>query len=144
LLYLLSLTPAQFDANLACYSYPRSTESYKQEESCGTGTKFHFGPVPHSLKYGCTAAIYNSAGKVVFWTNRTVWSSMNIHGDDIDRDGRPEVVFMTDQAGGAHGCWIYNVVSLFPKPHRLFAVGENPGIQFQKDPEGKMIDRSDP
>jgi len=68
----------------------------------------------------------------------------HLTGDDIDRDGRPEVVFMTDQAGGAHGCWVYNVVSLFPKPHRLFAVGENLGIQFQKDPEGKMIDRSDP
>ena len=140
LLLGLSLTPAraQFDANIACYSYPRTTESYKKK--LWDGYEISLGPVPHSLEYGCTAAIYNSAGKVVFRTNGFgVVFDEHLTGEDIDGDGKPEVVFMTDQAGGAHCCWVYNVVSLFPKPHRLFDVGENLGVHFQKDTEGKTI-----
>jgi hypothetical protein len=88
--------------------------------------------VPHSPEYGCTAAIYNSAGKVVFRTNGFgVVFDEHLTGEDIDGDGKPEVVFMTDQAAGAHCCWVYNVVSLFPKPHGLFDVGENLGVHFQ-------------
>jgi hypothetical protein len=67
LLLGLSLTPAQFDANIACHGYPRTTESYKKK--LWDGYEISLGPVPHSLEYGCTAAISNSAGKVGFRTN---------------------------------------------------------------------------
>lgn len=46
---------------------------------------------------------------------------------------------MTDQAGGAHCCGVYNVVSLVPKAHRLLDVGTGGAVDFQKDKDGKMV-----
>ena len=46
---------------------------------------------------------------------------------------------MTDEAGGAHCCWIYNVISLWPKPHKLFDVGADAAVNFAKDKDGKTI-----
>ena len=140
LLFGLSVAPAQaqYDAKIACYNYPRTTESHKKK--LWDGYEISLGPVPNALEYGCTAAIYNSAGKVVFRTNGFgVVLDEDLSGEDMDGDGKPEVVFMTDEAGGAHCCWVYNVVSLVPKPHKLFDVGQGLGVNFQKDKEGKTI-----
>jgi hypothetical protein len=45
---------------------------------------------------------------------------------------------MTDQAGGAHCCWVYNVVTLVPKPHRLFDIGEGAAVDFVKEMDGRV------
>jgi hypothetical protein len=47
----LSLTPAQaqFDANITCHSYPRTT-AYKKK--LWDGYEISLGPVPRSLEYG--------------------------------------------------------------------------------------------
>lgn len=34
--------------------------------------------------------------------------------------------------------WIYNVVTLAPKPHKLFDVGQGAAVNFHKDKDGKM------
>jgi hypothetical protein len=91
LLLGLSLTPAQaqFDAKIACCSYPRTTESYKKK--LWDGYEISLAPVPHSLEYGCTAAIYNSAGKVGFRTNGfVVVFDEHLTGEDIDGDPRAD------------------------------------------------------
>ena len=83
---------------------------------------------------------YNSAGKVVFRTTGFgVVFDEGLTGEDFDEDGKPKVVFQTDSAGGAHCCWTYNVVSLFPKPRHLFDVGIGAGVQFEKDKQGRMV-----
>ena len=89
---------------------------------------------------GCTAAIYTSGGHVVFRkTGFGVIFDENHTGQDFDGDGKPEVVFLTDTGGGAHCCWAYTVISLFPKPHELFDAPF--GTRFEKDKFGKMLIR---
>jgi hypothetical protein len=89
---------------------------------------------------GCTAAIYNSGGKVVFRTTGfSVIFDENHTGQDFDGDGKAEVVFITDTGGGMHCCWAYNVISLSPKPHKLFDIDAPGRVQFEKDSQGKMV-----
>ena len=89
---------------------------------------------------GCTAAIYNSGGQVAFRTTGfSVVFDENHTGQDFDGDGKAEVVFITDTGGGNQCCWDYNVISLFPKPHRLFDVPF--GARFEKDKLGRMLVR---
>jgi hypothetical protein len=129
---------AQYDDKIACFSYPKTTESYKKK--LWDGYEISLGPVVNALEYGCTAAIYSSAGRVVFRTSGFgVTFDELLTGQDFDGDGKPEVVFMTDEGGGAHCCWVYNVVSLAPKPHKLFDIGEGAAVNFHKDKDGKMI-----
>jgi hypothetical protein len=129
---------AQDDDKIACYTYPKTTEAYKKK--LWDGYEISLGPARDGSGGGdddCTAAIYNSAGKVVFRTTGFGVIFDEEHtGQDFDGDGKPEVVFMTDEAGGAHCCWEYNVVSLVPKPHKLFDLG--PG-DFVKDKDGHML-----
>lgn len=106
------------------------------------GYEISLGPARNSQGGGdeCTAAIYNSAGHVVFRsTGYSVVFDENHTGQDFDGDGRPEVVFITDTGGGNHCCWAYNVVSLSPKPHKLFDIDAPGAVQFEKDEQGKMI-----
>lgn len=125
---------------IACYSYPKTTESYKKK--LWDGYEISLGPARNASGGGeddCTAAIYNAAGKVVFRTTGFgVIFDQDHTGMDFDGDGKGEVVFETDQAGGAHCCWVYNVVSLLPKPHRLFDVGEGAAVDFVKEKDGKV------
>lgn len=87
---------------------------------------------------GCTAAIYDGGGRVVFRTTGfSVIFDENHTGLDVDGDGKPDVVFITDTGGGNHCCWAYNVVSLFPKPHRLFDLPYP--VRFAKDMAGKIL-----
>src|SRR5437879_3768473 len=107
----------QDKSKVACYTYPRTTESYKRK--LWDGYEISLGPARNGSGGDgddCTAAIYSAAGTVVFRTTGFgVIFDTDQTGKDFDGDGRPEVVFMTDQAGGAHCCWIYNVVSLAPR-----------------------------
>jgi hypothetical protein len=76
--------------------------------------------------------VYRTTGfSVIFDENHT--------GQDFDGDGKPEVVFITDTGGGNHCCWAYNVISLSPKPHKLFDIGAPGAVQFEKDSQGKMV-----
>jgi hypothetical protein len=126
---------AQDDDKVVCHTYPKTTESYKKK--LWDGYEISLGPARDGSGGGgddCTAAIYNAAGKVVFRTTGFgVMLDEDQTGKDFDGDGKVEVVFMTDQAGGAHCCWVYNVVSLAPKPHRLFDVGAGSAVDFQED-----------
>jgi len=87
---------------------------------------------------GCTAAIYNSVGRAVFRTTGfSVVFDETYTGRDFDGDGKGDVVFITDTGGGMHCCWAYNVVSLSPKPHRLFDIAF--GARFERDALGKTL-----
>ena len=131
---------AQNDDKIACYAAPKTIESYK--EKLWDGYEISLGPARNALGGGddCTAAIYNAAGKVVFRTTGFgVIFDKEHTGMDFDGDGKGEVVFQTDQGGGARCCWTYNVVSLSPRPHKLFDVGEGAAVDFVKDKAGKVI-----
>jgi hypothetical protein len=106
------------------------------------GYEISLAPAHNSQGGGdeCTAAVYNSAGHVVFRTTGfSVIFDENHTGQDFDGDGKPEVVFITDTGGGNHCCWAYNVISLSPKPHKLFDIDAPGAVQFEKDSHGRMV-----
>jgi hypothetical protein len=134
-----TITP-HAEPEIACRAYPVSTDSFKRK--LWDGYEISLGPV-HSAEptdFVCTAAIYNHEGKVVYRTSGfNVAFDEKMTGQDFDDDGHPEVVFETDTGGGNHCCWEYNVISLYPKPHKLFDIPQQGLVQFEKDPQGKMI-----
>jgi len=148
ILILLTSCPAAVHAQqdgkkIACYAYPKTTESHKHK--LWDGYEISLGPARNAAETDgadCTAAIYSKAGKVVFRTTGfgVIFDEKDT-GMDFDGDGKAEVVFMTDQAGGAHCCWVYNIVTLFPRPHRLFDVGEGATVDFEKDEQGIIWER---
>jgi hypothetical protein len=106
------------------------------------GYEISLGPARNSQGDGdqCTAAVYNAAGRVVFRTTGfNVIFDENHTGQDFDGDGKPEVVFITDTGGGNHCCWAYNVISLFPKPHKLFDIDAPGAVRFEKDDRRRMV-----
>lgn len=108
------------------------------------GYEISLGPARNATDplLGCTAAIYNKNVKVVFrTTGYSVSFDQKWTGQDIDGDGHPEVVFDTDTGGGVHCCWEYNVVSLYPKPHRLFNFQYSGATVFQRDKQGRIVIR---
>jgi hypothetical protein len=127
-------------AEIACRAYPPTTESFKRK--LWDGYEISLGPTNNAQADGdnCTAAIYSREGKVVYRTTGfNVTFDENLTGQDFDGDGRPEVVFQTDTGGGNHCCWEYNVISLYPRPHKLFDISEDGADRFEKDAHGKMI-----
>ncbi len=146
LLFLFALCiprslPAQDKPNaIACYSYQDKNDAYKKK--LWDGYEISLGPSsgPDELEYKCTAAIYNNAGRVVFRTKGfNVVFDQDLTGEDIDGDGKPEVVFRTDTGGGNHCCWGYIIYSLSPKPHKLFEIPMEGSVDFEKDKEGKTV-----
>jgi hypothetical protein len=125
---------------IACRAYPLTSESFKHK--LWDGYEISLGPV-HSTElteFVCTAAIYNREGKVVYRTSGfNVTFDDHLTGQDFDDDGHPEVVFETDTGGGNHCCWEYNVISLYPKPHKLFDIPQQGLVQFEKDAQEKMV-----
>src|SRR5580698_436248 len=132
--------PSHAEPETACRAFALSTQSFKRK--LGDGYQISLGPV-HSAEpteFVCTAAIYNPEGKVVYRTSGfNVTIDEHLSGQDFDDDGHPEVVFETDTGGGNHCCWEYNVISLYPKPHKLFDIPQDGLVQFEKDPRGEMI-----
>lgn len=132
---------AQDDQNeIACYSYQKDNAAYKKK--LWDGYEISLGPVgkPEEVEYACTAAIYNSAGRVVFRTSGfNVVFDEDLTGEDFDGDGKPDVVFRTDTGGGNHCCWGYIMYSLSPKPHKLFEIAMEGRVDFEKDKDGKMV-----
>jgi hypothetical protein len=117
-------------------------ENHSYKKKLWEGYEISLGPARDSQGGGdeCTAAIYNSAGRVVFrTTGHNVIFDENHTGQDFDGDGKPEVVFLTDTGGGNHCCWAYNVISLTPKPHKLFDIEAPGAVQFERDSQGKMV-----
>jgi hypothetical protein len=106
------------------------------------GYEISLGPARNAAGGGddCTAAIFNKQGQVVYRTTGfSVAFDENETGQDFDGDGKPEVVFRTDTGGGMHCCWEYNVISLWPRPHKLFDVPASGGVRFERDKDGKMV-----
>ena len=106
------------------------------------GYEMSLGPASNSQGGGdeCTAAIYDRHARVVFRTTGfSVIFDENHTGQDFDGDGKPDVVFITDSGGGNHCCWAYNVISLVPKPHKLFDIEAPGAVQFIRDSQGKMV-----
>ena len=106
------------------------------------GYEISLGPAHNSQGGGdeCTAAIYNRVGRVVFrTTGYSVVFDENHTGQDFDGDGKPEVVFITDTGGGMHCCWAYNVISLSPRPRKLFDIDAALSVRFERDAQGKMV-----
>jgi hypothetical protein len=88
----------------------------------------------------CTGAIRDPGGNAVFRTDGfNVILDEELTGQDFDGDGKGEVVFRTDTGGGQHCCWSYNVVTLFPKPRKLFDIDAAGMVSFEKDKDGKMV-----
>jgi hypothetical protein len=97
-----------------------------QKEALGMDTKSH-SVLRATRRVGAMNApqrSINAAGKAVFRTTGFgVVLDEDETGEDFGGDGKPEVVFVTDEAGGAHGCWVRNVIPLWPRPHKLFDRG---------------------
>jgi hypothetical protein len=147
LLLALSFAPAisaqDLLGKISCHAYsvPQS-QNRAYTKKLWDGYELSLGPARNSQGGGdeCTAAIYNPAGRVAFRTTGfNVIFDENHTGQDFDGDGKPEVVFITDTGGGNHCCWAYNVVSLSPKPHKLFDIDAPGAIRFEKDHQGKMV-----
>jgi len=117
-------------------------ENRDHKKKLWDGYEISLGPARggHGDGDDCTAAIYNSAGRVVFrTTGYNVIFDEKHTGQDFDGDGKPEVVFLTDTGGGNHCCWAYNVIALSPTAHKLFDI-EAPGtVEFENDGQGKML-----
>ena len=127
-------------SEVSCRAYPPSTQSYKRK--LWDGYEMSLGPAANSSGDGdnCTSAIYNKEGQVVYRTTGfNVTFDEDLTGEDFDGDGHREVVFETDTGGGNHCCWSYNVISLYPKPHKLFDIAEEGADQFEKDASGRMV-----
>ena len=118
------------------------SESPAYTKKLWEGYEISLGPARNREGGGdeCTAAIYNSSGRVVFRTTGfSVVFDENHTGQDFDGDGKPEIVFITDTGGGMHCCWAYNVISLSPKPRKLFDIDAAGSVRFEKDDRGKMV-----
>jgi len=142
--YLAPMLRAQdMLGKISCHaSVTPKTQNVPYAKKLWEGYEISLGPARNSEGGGdeCTGAIYNSAGHVVFRTTGfTVIFDQKHTGQDFDGDGKPEVVFITDTGGGNHCCWFYNVISLFPKPNKLFDIDAPGAVQFEKDGLGKMI-----
>lgn len=78
------------DPKMACYAYPKTTESYTKK--LWDGYEISLGPARNASGGGgddCTAAIYNAAGKVVFRTTGFGVIFDEEHtGMDCDGDGK--------------------------------------------------------
>jgi hypothetical protein len=132
--------PAQDKNEIACYSYRESNTP--QKKKLWDGYEISLGPARNAAETesACTAAIYNSAGRVVFRTSGFhVVFDQDLTGEDFDGDGNPDVVFRTDTGGGNHCCWGYVIFSLSPKPHKLFEIPMEGQVDFEKDQDGKMV-----
>src|SRR2546427_4645267 len=117
------------------------SENQPHTKKLWDGYEISLGPVRNRQSGDgneCTGAIYNTGGQVVFRTTGfSVIFDENHTGEDFDGDGKGEVVFITNTGGGNHCCWAYNVISLSPKPHRLFDIAL--GARFERDKFGKML-----
>src|SRR5258708_9782970 len=87
------------DNKIACYSYPKTTQSFKKR--LWDGYEISLGPARNGSGGDgddCTAAIYNTGGKVVFRkTGYCVIFDENYTGKDFVVDGMPEVCTRTDE-----------------------------------------------
>jgi hypothetical protein len=131
---------AQDNDEISCYSYRERTPA--QTKKLWEGYEISLGPARNGVENDtpCTAAIYNSAGHVVFRTSGfNVVFDQDLTGQDFDGDGKPDVVFRTDTGGGNHCCWGYVILSLSPKPHKLFEIAMEGRVDFEKDKDGKMV-----
>src|SRR6267143_2050579 len=125
---------------IACFAEWSDNAAHKKK--LWNGYEISLGPArnPEEVEYKCTAAIYNSAGRVVFRTSGfNVVFDEDLTGEDFDGDGEPEVVFKTDTGGGNHCCWGYIIFSLSPRPHKLFEIAVEGLVDFEKDKDGKMV-----
>ena len=124
---------------IACYADRHDNQAHKKK--LWDGYEISLGPVRNGeAEESCTAAIYRADGKVVYRATgfNVVFDAQNT-GLDFDGDGNPEVVFKTDTGGGNHCCWAYNVISLAPKPRKLFDIAQTGAVQFEHDAAGKMV-----
>jgi len=128
---------------IACYA-ERGKDNSPHTRKLWDGYEISLGPARNATAGGdgdnCTAAIYSRAGKVVYRTTGfNVVFDEDATGEDFDDDGHPEVVFKTDTGGGNHCCWSYNVVSLWPRPHKLLDIPQAGAVDFRKDEHGKIV-----
>ncbi|HKD80351.1 MAG TPA: hypothetical protein VKH81_11710 [Candidatus Angelobacter sp.] len=136
---LLAQTVLQND--IACF-VDKGKDNAAYKKKLWGGYEISLGPTGKSeySEETCTGAIYSATGKVVYrTTGYNVIFDQNATGKDFDGDGHPEIVFKTDTGGGMHCCWEYNVISLAPRPHKLFDIPEPGRVQFEKDQAGKML-----
>jgi hypothetical protein len=127
-------------SHIDCYA-ERGKNNLPQTRKLWDGYEISLGPARNGqVDDSCTAAIYNRAGKVVYRTTGfNVIFDQDQTGEDFDGDGHPEVVFKTDTGGGNHCCWAYNVISLWPRPHKLADIAQAGAVDFRKNKDGKMF-----
>jgi hypothetical protein len=133
-------TQATPERKLDClYSRPQNPALKKK---LWHGFEVSVGPTPRREDYPdteCTAAIYSQNGKVVFRTTGFSTTLDRATGMDVDGDGSPDVVFITDTGGGMHCCWEYEVISLSPEPRLLFRYTPAGGASFRRDKNGRVV-----
>jgi hypothetical protein len=127
------------DSGASCYAERKTNPPFKKK--LWDGYEISLGSVRDSqAEYVCTGAIYRVDGKVVFRTTgfNVVFDAEDT-GLDFDGDGKPDVVFKTDTGGGNNCCWVYNIVSLHPKPRKLFDIDQEGAVQFKRDEQRKIV-----
>ena len=147
MVFAVCLAPAllaqELQGKISCHPSGNSKpQNQNYAKKLWAGYEVSLGPSRNSQGGGdeCTAAIYSNAGHVVFRTTgfNVVFDETHT-GQDFDSDGKPEVVFITDTGGGNHCCWTYNIISLYPKPHKLLDIDAPGAVQFERDEQGKML-----
>jgi hypothetical protein len=137
-----TLSAQDLNGTIACRSEGGTPRGRARSKRLWDGYEVAVGPARNlrGSENPCTAAIYDRAGRVVFRTSGfNVVFDEHHSGLDFDGDGKPDVVFITDSGGGMHCCWSYNVVSLSPRPRRLFDIDAPGEVRFEKDSAGRII-----
>lgn len=125
---------------IACYAL--DTRNKPWTKPLWNGYQVSLGPAADTAdnpEAACTAALTDREGNIVF---RTVGFGTRLDeatGMDLDGDGSPDVVLVTDTAGGNSCCWEIAAVSLAPKPHELFRYQPAGAFSFRKDSAGHVV-----
>ncbi len=89
----------------------------------------------------CRAVISSSFGRHKAIAYEWALSIDPISGTDLDGDGIPDVV-LSGYSGGLHCCYVYEIVSLGPKPRVLHTFQNPVPIKFEKQSDGTALIRA--
>jgi hypothetical protein len=86
----------------------------------------------------CRVIVRVRDGRVAFARSGHQITILDITGEDVNGDGRPDAVF-EDYSGGAHCCWTYWIASLGDSPKLVREIENDREVVFSKDEhDGKV------
>ena len=84
-----------------------------------------------AIDSGCRILVHSAHGKLIFRAEDIDVSLESVSGQDVNGDGKPDMVFL-GYSGGAHCCWTYWVVSLGDKPGLLKEIQNTLPAEFRR------------